>query len=147
MTTIKRCIITILLSVLLVSCLAGCTIANPSLLNEKVVAMIDYTVQQDTENGYAMLYPGVSDADTYRSTAKQIYEYFPVTAGYTWELQQWHITQGINNSASVYEGQYKVEFDGKLFYVIAIWRSDSDEEGFTRFQVASEEDWNAANSK
>ena len=147
MNMMKRRIITIILAALIVFCFTGCTIANPTVLNEKMVAMLDLSVQRDTESRFALLYPGVTDEDTYRSTAQQIDEYFPVTEGYTWELQQWHITKSITISSVVYEGQYKVGFDGKVFYLLVIWRSDSGGEGFTKFQVISEEEWVAANNK
>ena len=140
---IKR-VLAIILAVSTVFCLVGCVEADPTLLNEKVTAMIDLSVEHDAVTRYSMLYPGVTDADTYLSTVELIDDYFPVTAGYTWELQQWNITKGTKNSVEIYDGQYKVEFDGRVFFIIATWRSDSDGEGFTRFQIVSEEDQIAA---
>ncbi|MBO7375579.1 MAG: hypothetical protein J6V01_00645 [Clostridia bacterium] len=133
------------LSVVLIAfCLAGCAKADPKLLSEKVTEMIDLSVARDTDARFSMLYPGVTDADTYRSTAEQIDNYFPVTAGYTLELQEWYFTKGLINENETYEGEYKVEFDGKVFYVAVTWYHDSAGEGFTRFRVVSEEELNAA---
>lgn len=145
MKNLKRRVLSIFLVALITICLVGCAKSDLGLLNEKVVAMIDLSVEHNSENGFSMLYPGVTDIATYRSTAKMIDDYFPVTADYTWELQQWNVMKGIgSNPTVIYKGQYKVEFDGKVFYIYVTWQSDSDGEGFTQFQIVSEEDLNAA---
>ena len=141
---IMKRILAIILAVSIVSCLAGCSKVTPSLLTEKVTEMIDLSVDRDTESRYALLYPDVTDIDTYRITTEMIDDYFPVTEGYTLELQQWNITKGVNNKTEIHEGEYKAEFDGNVFYINAVWRSDSDGEGFVRFWVVSEEEWNDA---
>ena len=140
---IKRFLL-IILAASIGICLTGCVDADPTLLNEKVTTMIALSIEHDTESRYSMLYPGVIDVDTYRSTAKMIDEYFPVTANYTWELQQWNATKGLGNPVEIYDGQYKISFDGKTFYAYVVWRSDSGGDGFTRFQIVSEEDQIAA---
>ncbi len=138
----------LLLAAIYVICLAACSSkAEPTLLNEKVTAMIDLDASHDAEGAYAMLYPGVTDRETFCSTAEKMYEYFPVTAGYSWKLGQWEYTKGLSNGSEVYEGQYEVSFDERVFLIHAVWRSDEGGSGFTRFQVVSREDWLAAQSK
>ena len=122
----------------------GCTKRDPSFLNGKVAEMIDCDVVHDEEHAYALLYPGVTDHDTFASTAESIYEYFPVTADYELTLTAWDFRTGIGNGNEVLKGQYRVEFDGKAFIVTATWLSDEGGSGFTEFRVASEEDLNSA---
>ena len=148
MRTRLRHFLVLFFALCFVLCFAGCTIkADISFLNEKVVEMIDLEVKHDTEGAYALLYPGVMDPEAYRSTVNQIYEYFPVTEGYKWELKQWNVTKGVNNDDKTYEGQYNVEFDGKVFLIFVDWHSDKEGSGFRRFQIVSEEDWNASQKK
>ena len=144
MRNLLRRFLASMLVVLLVFCIVGCTKADRNLLNEKVTAMIDLIIKHDTEAMYSMLYPGAMDVETYLSTAELIDDYFPVTVGYTWNLQQLNVRKGVNEPYKIYDGQYKVEFDEKVFYIVATWRSDSDGEGFMRFQILNEEDWVAA---
>lgn len=142
----KRIVATLLAAVFAI-CLVACFKADPALLNEKVTEMIDLDVAHDAKGGYAMLYPGVTDQETFCSTADKIYEYFPVTAGYSWKLGQWHYTKGLSNGSEVYEGQYEVSFDGRVFLIYAVWQSDEGGSGFIKFQIVSQEDWLAAQSK
>ena len=139
--------LSVLLAVVCIACLAACSKADPALLTEKVTAMLDLDVARDAEGGYAMLYPGMTDRDTYLATADQIYAYFPVTAGYTCKLGQWNYTKALGSGAEVYEGLYDVSFDEQVFLIYAVWRSDKDGAGFTKFQIVSEEDYLAAQSK
>ncbi len=145
----KRSVLFLLAAFLVLSsvvCLTGCAKrSSATTLKEKVVAMIDCDVAQDTEGAYALLYPGVMDFETYRTTAEQIYEYFPVTAGYTCQMQAWNATNTIGaHAAKTYEGRYKVEFDEKTFYILVTWRSDKNGSGFTGFQILNEADWLAS---
>ena len=129
-------------AILLIFGLPGCSAPDPTLLNEKVVEMIDRDAAHDPEGAYAMLYPGVTDRETFLSTIEWIYEYFPVTEGYTWELEQWNSTKQLAGGDLVTQnGIYRVEFEGRTFHVVAVWRSDENGSGFTRFQVINEEDW------
>ena len=137
----------VILAVCLAACLAGCAKGDPELLNEKVVKLLDLDAARDTETAYSMLYPGVTDLEAYRTSAEKIYEYFPVSADYTWELLEWNVTKSITNSNEIYDGRYKVTFDGQVFYVYAVWRSDPNGSGFTRCQVVSEADWLANQKK
>ncbi len=147
MRALTKRIVSMLLAVACAICFAACSKADPALLNEKVTAMIDLDAAHDAEGAYAMLYPGVIDAETFCSTAEKMYEYFPVTAGSSWKLGQWEYTKGLSNGSEVYEGQYEVSFDERIFLIHAVWRSDEGGSGFTRFQVVSQEDWRAAQSK
>ena len=141
--SLTRRSLAIILAVSAVFCLAGCARVDPTFLNEKVTAMIDLCIEHDTPSRYSMLYPGVTDMEAYQNTAELTDQYFPVTTGYTWRLQQWKVTKSVNRSNVLYEGQYQVEFEGKVFYIYAVWRSDSNGEGFTRFQIIDEKDWTA----
>ncbi len=145
MKTYSKRFLAIISVVLIAFCLAGCAKADPKLLDEKVAEMIDLSVARDIDARYSMLYPGVTDAETYRSTAEQIDSYFPVTAGYTLDLQEWYYTKGLTDGSETYEGKYKAEFDGKVFFIVVTWYHNADGEGFTRFRIVSEEDMNAAN--
>ncbi len=147
MKGLKRCILVLLLAVACVACLAACSKKEPALLNEKVVEMIDLDVTRDAEGGFAMLYPGVTDKETFCATADQVYAYFPVTAGYSWKLGQWNYIQRLSDKAEVYEGQYEISFDGRVFLIFAVWQTDASGSGFTRFQIVSQEDYLAAQSK
>ena len=98
-------IISLFLVILLVFCLGGCAPKGNSgssilnnekvqLLNEKFVELIDCDVAHDSESAYALLYPGVTDSETFNETAQSMYVYFPVTEDYTWELVNWDIYIG-----------------------------------------------------
>ena len=142
-TQMKR-IIALLLAAWCLACLAACASKEPTLLNEQVTAMIDCDVVHDAEGGFALLYPGVTDRETYLATAEKMYAYFPVTAGYAWKLGRWNYTKAMSSGDEVYEGEYEVIFDGRTFLIYAVWRSDEGGAGFTRFQVVSQEDYLAA---
>lgn len=144
MKKLIKYVVAVLLLTSIIVAASGCASASPAFLNDKVKEMIDLDVAQDTDGAYAMLYPGTTDKETHDATAKKIYEYFPVVEGYTCEVEQWKVSKGVGNGIAVYEGQYKVEFDGKLFIVLAAWRTDNEGSGFTRFQIINEDDWNAA---
>ena len=130
-----------------VFCLAGCSKADLTLLNEKTVAMLDLSVERDTEGRFSMIYPGVTDIESYRSTAEMMDEYFPITSGYTWKRLEWHITTDLSKSSKFYDGLYQVVFDENVFYLYATWRADRDGEGFTNFQIVNEAEWEAAQNK
>ena len=144
MKLLTKRFIALLLAAVCLLCLAACTKKEPTLLNEKVTAMIDCDVAHDPETGYALLYPGVTDHETFIATAEKMYAYFPVTAGYTWKLGRWNYTKAMSSGKEVYEGEYEVTFDDRTFLVYAVWRSDEGGVGFTRFQVVSQEDYLAA---
>ena len=144
MKTLTKRILALLLAAMCLLCLAACAKKEPTFLNEKVTAMIDCDVAHDPVGGFALLYPGVTDLETFTATAEQMYAYFPVTAGYTWKLGRWNYTKAMSSGNEVYEGEYEVTFDGRTVLIYAVWRSDEGGAGFTRFQVVSQEDYLAA---
>ena len=131
-----------ILSMLLVAasiiCLAGCK--DITMLNEKFVELIDYVVVHDTESAYSMFYPDVTDRETFDPMMEQIYEFFPVTEGYTWGLIQMDNYKGVGNDNNWIRGQYKVEVDNQVYYVAVTWRYTSEASGFTEFQIGNEDD-------
>ena len=150
-------IISLFLVILLVFCLGGCAPKGNSgssilnnekvqLLNEKFVELIDCDVAHDSESAYALLYPGVTDSETFNETAQSIYVYFPVTEDYTWELLNWDIyigktIVGKKEASNYMTGQYKIEFGENVYYAFVTWRYDSEAEGFTQFRIISEKDY------
>jgi hypothetical protein len=148
-----RHILAALLAVVLAVGTAGCgskeppapdpAVSEPVLLNEKLVEMLELYAARDPDGGYTLIYPGVTDLATQRAAAEAAYEYFPVTAGYTWDVIEWSAYKGPVEGSEITEGHYWVESDGKGFHVYATWRADSDRSGFTEFQVVSQEDWAA----
>ena len=163
--TLTKRLISLLLVVFCTFCLGGCAVRfyadgkmpvkiisnneNVQLLNSKVSELIDCDVARDSESAYSLLYPEVTDSETFSETAKLIYDYFPVTEGYTMELLQWdrYVGTGKNADESFMSGQYKIEFDGNLFYAFVTWRRDSEGEGFTQFRVINEEDYKEMQKK
>ena len=129
-------------------CLCSCRIIIPmskdskdvKMLNEKFVELIDYVVVHDSDDIYSMFYPDSTDRDSFDLTMEQIYDYFPVTEGYTWEIVQWDRYKGIGVDNNFITGQYKVMFDDQVFYVAVTWRYTSEASGFAGFQIVSEED-------
>ena len=113
------------------------------LLNSKVVELLDCDVARDPDGAFALLYPDVTDIDTFKETAELIYEYFPITEGYTWELLQWDNYKSSNHD-NFMTGKYKVEFDDTLYYIFVTWRYDDEAEGFTQYRVISEKDYEDA---
>ena len=104
----------LVLAAMLILSFTSCAGANPKIMSEKVTEIIDLHVDRDTEGIYAMFYPGAVDKDEYYAVSDTIFEYFPVTAGYTCKMEDWYVTFGIisKNNSSKWEGRYKVEFDG-----------------------------------
>ena len=139
----------IILSILLVAasiiCLAGCK--DITMLNEKFVELIDYVVVHDSNSIYPMFFPGGTDRESFDTTMEQIYDYFPVTEGYTWEIVQWDRYKGVRNGNNLIGGQYKVEFDDQVFYVAVTWRYTSEASGFVEFQIGNENDQQGNQSK
>ena len=109
-------------------------------LKGKVAEMIDHIAARDYERAYSMLYPGVTDKETFDFVAEQIHEYFPVTEGYTLEIVQWDKYTGSNIDNNFIQAQYKVEFDESVFYIGVNWRYNDEGNGFTQFLVVNEEE-------
>ena len=142
---------TILLMLLVVAsiiCLCSCKIIIPmskdndavKMLNEKFVELIDHVVVHDSDSIYPMFFPGGTDRESFDSIMEQIYDYFPVTEGYTWEIVQWNRYKGVRNGNNLIGGQYKVEFDDQVYYVAVTWRYTSEASGFVEFQIGNEND-------
>ncbi len=141
MKHMPRKILIIVLIVAFAFCITGCGGKKGALLDEKVSGMIDCLVAQDGDGAYAYIYPEDTLKDSFLSTVEDIYEYFPVTPGYTVEREGYSYKKSLNSGSDIIEGQYKVEFDGNVFYIIASWRSDDKGSGFTTFYAFNEEDW------
>lgn len=132
------CLAAVLLITLL---LTGCSAISSDALDARVRQMLDLEVKGDCDASYALLYPGVTDEDTYRETFTQILEYFPITEGYTITLEHYGKTKRIGTDAGTYEdGQYKVEFDGQVFHAFVEYRSNKQGSGFTMFRIVSQQD-------
>ncbi len=142
----------IILSMLLVAtciiCLVGCGIIQSisvdnddvKKLNEEFVELIDNIVAHDSAGAYSTLYSNTTDSETFDSVLEQVYEYFPVSGGYTWELLKWDRYRGKNIDDNFINAEYKVAFDDSVYYVAVNWRYNSEESGFTGFQIVNEED-------
>ena len=121
--------------------LSGCAAISSDDLDAHVRQMLDLDVKGDAEASYALLYPGVTDEETYKETFAQILEYFPITEGYTITLEHYGRTKRIGSDAGTYEdGQYKVEFDGQVFHAYVEYRSNKQGSGFTMFRIVSQQD-------
>ena len=134
----------LVLAAMLILSFTSCAGANPKIMSEKVTEIIDRFVDRDVDGIYAMFYPGAVDKDEYYAMCDALFEYFPVTAGYTRKLEQVYVTNGVNKNGTFtnWEGQYKVEFDGLTYHIVVSWLTDSVTSGFTRFHISNEEDWN-----
>ena len=143
-----KIIFSMLLVAVSIICLCSCRIIIPmskdsndvKMLNEKFVELIDHVVVHDSDNIYSMFFPDDSDRESFNLTMEQIYEYFPVTEGYTWEIVQWDRYKGVGIDNSFIRGQYKVEFDDQVFYVAVTWRYTNEASGFVEFQIGNEND-------
>jgi len=132
------CLATVLLLALL---LTGCAGISSDALDARVRQMLDLNVKGDCDASYALLYPGVTDEDTYRETFAQILEYFPITEGYTVTMEHYGRTKRVGTDAGTFEdGQYKVEFDGQVFHAFVEYRSNKQGSGFTMFRIVSQQD-------
>ncbi|MBQ6074959.1 MAG: hypothetical protein IJK86_02280 [Lachnospiraceae bacterium] len=148
MKSFQKRFLALVLAISCTVCLAGCGAADPKPLNEKVVQMLGHFIAHDIDGAYAMFYPDVTDRNTFTATMKSSYAYFPITEGYSYKLLNFESTKSITgNAVTIYQGQYKIEFDGRVFYGKAVWRSDTGGSGFTNFQIVSEEDRIAAQKK
>ncbi len=138
----NRKILFCLAAVLLVFVLlAGCAAVNSDAMDAHVRQMLDLDVKGDAEASYALLYPGVTDEETYRNSFAQIQAYFPITEGYTMTLEHYGKTKQIGTDSGTYESaQYKVEFDGQVFHVYVDYKSNKQGSGFTMFRVVSQLD-------
>ena len=132
------CLTAVLLLTLL---LVGCAGISSDALDARVQQMLDLDVKGDCEASYALLYPGVTDEETYRKTFAQILEYFPVTEGYTMTMEHYGRTKRIGTDAGTLEdGQYKVEFDGQVFHAYVEYVTNKQGSGFTLFRIVSQQD-------
>lgn len=130
-----------LLLLVLAFSLAGCAGIDTDAMEQRVRAMLDCDVTGDVEGSFALLYPGVTDEENYRKTFQQIQEYFPITEGYTLSLEKYNVTKQVGTqSRTVETAQYRVEFDGQVFYVNTEYVSDKLSSGFTVFRIVSQMD-------
>ena len=132
------CLAAVLLLALL---LTGCSAISSDALDTRVRQMLDLDVKGDCEASYALLYPGVTDEETYKKTFAQILEYFPITEGYTMTMEHYGRTKRIGTDAGTLEdGQYKVEFDGQVFHAYVEYVTNKQGSGFTVFRIVSQQD-------
>ena len=137
----NKCILCLAAVLLIALLLTGCSAISSDSLDAHVRQMLDLDVKGDCEASYALLYPGVTDEETYKETFAQILEYFPITEGYTMTMEHYGRTKRIGSDAGTYEdGQYKVEFDGQVFHAFVEYRSDKQGSGFTMFRIVSQQD-------
>ena len=130
-----------LLLVVLAFSLIGCAGIDTDAMEQRTRAMLDCDVSGDADSSFALLYPGVTDAETYRETFRQIHEYFPITEGYTLSLEKYNVTKQVGTQSRTIEtAQYRVEFDGQVFYVYTEYISDKLNSGFTVFRIVSQID-------
>jgi hypothetical protein len=140
-----KCSLAIVLIVALAFSLSGCGMAREmKALNNKVVELVNLMALRDTDGTYAMLYPGSIEHDAYAAAAEQIYDYFPVTAGYTYKLTNFNVSKNLTGGGKVCDGTYTIEFGGNTYHLYVVWRSDKGGSGFTDYRVWNETDWNAA---
>ena len=140
-TTNRKILFCLTIVLLLALMLSGCAGISSDALDARVRQMLDLEVKGDCEASYALLYPGVTDEDTYKETFAQILEYFPITEGYTMTMEHYGRTKRIGTDAGIYEdGQYKVEFDGQVFHAFVEYRSNRQGSGFTMFRIVSQQD-------
>ena len=132
------CLTAVLLLALL---LTGCSTISSDELDARVRQMLDLDAKGDCDASYALLYPGVTDEETYKETFAQILEYFPVTEDYTMTLEHYGKTTRIGTDAgTVEDGQYKVEFDGQVFHAYVEYVTNKQGSGFTMFRIVSQQD-------
>ena len=121
--------------------LTGCGAVSSDALDAHVREMLDLDVKGDCEASYALLYPGLTDEETYKKTFAQILEYFPVTEGYTMTMEHYGRTKRIGTDAgTVEDGQYKVEFDGQVFHAYVEYVTNKQGSGFTVFRIVSQQE-------
>jgi len=131
----------VLLLLALVFSLSGCAGIDTDAMEQRVRAMLDCDVAGDVEGSFELLYPGVTDEESYRKTFQQIQEYFPITEGYTLNLEKFNVTKQVGTqSRTVETAQYRVEFDGQVFYVYTEYVSDKLSSGFAVFRIVSQID-------
>lgn len=131
----------VLLLLALVFSLSGCAGIDTDAMEPRVRAMLDCDVAGDVEGSFELLYPGVTDEESYRKTFQQIQEYFPITEGYTLNLEKFNVTKQVGTqSRTVETAQYRVEFDGQVFYVYTEYVSDKLSSGFAVFRIVSQID-------
>lgn len=121
--------------------LAGCDLLKTEDMEQRVRAMLDRDVAGDREGSYALLFPGITDEETYREIFPQIQEYFPITEGYSLTLESYHITRQIGTSRrTVEDAEYRVSFDEQEFKIYVQYVTEAKRAGFTEFRVVSQRD-------
>ena len=121
MKTAVKCSLATELIVALAFGLSGCGMAKEmKALNNKVVELVNLMALRDTDGTYAMLYPGSAEHDAYAAAVEQIYEYFPVTAGYTYKLTGFNVNKNITGGSKDCDGTYTIEFGGNTYHLYVV---------------------------
>lgn len=145
--SIMKCLL-IVLTMALLFALSACSGKNDTALptaEEKVQQMLECQKQGDAAGAYALLYPGIVDLETYTGVFQQICEYCPLTDGFTTERTGYDVFNRVGSSPkAIVNLSYTLVNDGTEYLISAAYQTDSEGEGFTRFQLISRADYDAA---
>lgn len=133
----------LLLSVLTLVSAVGCKGLDPAPYNEKVRELLSFFVERDGDRAYSLLYPDSMDKQEFEGFCADVYEYFPITEGYELDRITYDLTKSFTSSKAYFTAEYWVRFSGQAFHLAVAWVCDEGGDGFTRFNVLNEADYNS----
>ena len=132
---------TLILLLALSLTMAGCDMLKTDAMEQRVRAMLDTVAAGDREGSYALLFPGITDEETYQEAFQQMQAYFPIAEGYFLTLENYHITRWIGARFQIVEdAEYQVRFDEQEFRIYVQHVTEVKRAGFTEFRVVSQKD-------
>ena len=151
-----RTVFALLLSALMVLGLCACQVkvhtevtgSAGKELQEKVEANLENYIRQDDAAAYEAFYPGVVSKSSFPSDFHSFLGYFPITEGYTLTLQDCQPYRHEDDpEVKLVFGEFTVEFDGQKFYLSVTYAKDQEHEGFQKWHIMSEADYEQLNEE
>ena len=136
-------VLCLLLSAAALLSAVGCVNLDPAPYEEKVRDLLSCFVNRDNESAYSMLYPDSMDKQEFEGFCEDIYSYFPITEGYELDRITYDLTKSFTSSKAYFTAEYWVRFSGQAFHLAVAWVCDEGGDGFTRFNVLNEADYNS----
>ncbi len=149
----KRIIPVFLLTLCLMSLFCACGLFPDSTefateADNKVKVYLDYMAEQNVDAMYDMLYPGTVERDSFEKINEQMAEYCPLTKDYQINRTSYNVhSQFGNEKRKTVQSVFDLTFDEKEYVLITVYTIAGEECGFTKFQVITRAEYEAANKQ
>jgi len=140
----KKALIVLMVAAILLTSSCGAVKETSDFMKGKTSEFLDCIIRHDLDGLYALCYPDSVERGQLEEFEKQFFDYCPVAEGYELSTEGIKVNKTVGtNSADTITADYKLTFNGEVYYINAEYVKTSGGEGFKAFWVSSEEDHKA----